>query len=104
MVISLFKTEYMQEKKEDNTISRYSKSNPIVKLHYLDIRDHLELFDVFNIIKYDIKKDVDFFINNLKNNEKKQDVDFSINNLKNIEKKDIYTENIFNNGARILIK
>ena len=97
MVISLFKTEYMQEKKEDNTISRYSKSNPIVKLHYLDIRDHLELFDVFNIIKYDIKQDVDFFINNLKNNEKKQDIDSPLNNLKNDEKKEIYTENIFNN-------
>ena len=57
-VISLFKSEYIVEKEEDNKIIRYSKSNPIVKLHYLDVRDHLKLFDVLNIIEDDIKNNI----------------------------------------------
>ena len=80
-VISLFKSEYIVEKEEDNKIIRYSKSNPIVKLHYLDVRDHLKLFDVLNIIEDDIKNNIELFINN----------------FNNIEKKDTYRQNILNN-------
>ena len=77
-IVSLFKTEYIVEKKEDDKIIRHSKSNPIVKLHYLDIRDHLELFGVLNIIEDDIKKNVELLINNY-------------------EKKNKYIQNIFDN-------
>ena len=77
-VVSLFKSEYIVEKKEDDKIIRHSKSNPIVKLHYLDIRDHLELFGVLNIIEDDIKKNVELLINNY-------------------EKKNKYIQNIFDN-------
>ena len=70
-VISLFKTEFINEKIEDKMVVRYSKSNPVVKLHYLDVRDHLELFNVLNIIEDELKKNVELLINNLNNNEKK---------------------------------
>ena len=70
-VISLFKTEFINEKIEDNILVRYSKSNPFVKLHYLDVRDHLELFEVLDIIDDNIKKNVEMLIHNLNNNEKK---------------------------------
>ena len=80
-VISLFKTEFIIEKKEDNKIIRHSKSNKNVKLHYLDIRDHLGIFDVLNIIEDELNKNIELFINN----------------FNNVEKKDTYMENILNN-------
>ena len=70
-VISLFKTEFIVQKKEDDKVIRHSKSNPMIKLHYLDVRDHLELFDVLNIIEDDMKKNVELLINNYDNNKKK---------------------------------
>ena len=88
-VISLFKTEYIEEKEEeDGEVIRHSKSNSNVKLHYLDVRDHLELFDVLNIIDDDMKINVELLINNFNNNEKK----------------DTYVQNILNNIESIKIK
>jgi hypothetical protein len=87
-VINLFKTEFIIEKIKDNTVVRYSKSNPNVRLHYLDIRDHLELFDVLDIIDYGIRKNIKLFIINLKDNEKK----------------DKYMQNILNNIELIVKK
>lgn len=49
-VIELFKSEFIIEKDK----VKYSKSNPNVRLHYLDIRDHLGLFYIKNIIYNDI--------------------------------------------------
>jgi len=87
-VISLFKKESILEKKEDGKVIRHSKSNPIVKLHYLDVRDHLELFDVLNIIDGDMKINVGLLINNFSNSKKK----------------DTYVQNILNNIESIKIK
>lgn len=55
-VTNLFKSEFVVEKIENNEIVRYSKSNSNVRLHYLDIRDKLGLFETSNIAKYDLAK------------------------------------------------
>ena len=87
-VISLFKTEFIDEKIEDNIIVRYSKSNSIVKLHYLDVRDHLELFEVLNIIDDDIKTNIELLVNKFNNNKKKEKcVQNILNNIELIKKK-----------------
>lgn len=49
-IIELFKSEFIIEKNK----VKYSKTNPNVKLHYLDIRDHLELFYVTQLIHNEI--------------------------------------------------
>lgn len=58
-LIEMFKTEFIIEKDE----VRYSKSNREVRLHYLDIRDHLQ----FNYILNLLKKDIFPKINSIKN-------------------------------------
>jgi hypothetical protein len=73
-VISLFKTEFIIEKTDNKMVVRYSKSNPNVRLHYLDVRDHLELFDVLNIIDNDMKKNILLFIKYFENKEKKMNI------------------------------
>jgi hypothetical protein len=55
-VTNLFKSEFVVEKINDNENIRYSKTNKNVRLHYLDIRDHLGLFDLLGDIKIIIKK------------------------------------------------
>lgn len=55
-VTNLFKSEFVIEKIENNEIVRYSKSNPNVRLLYLDIRDKLGLFETSYIAKYDLAK------------------------------------------------
>jgi hypothetical protein len=45
-VIEMFKSEFILEKDK----VKYSKSNPNVRLHYLDIRDHLNFLPIKNII------------------------------------------------------
>ena len=86
-VISLFKKEFIVEKEEDGAVIRHSKSNSNVKLHYLDIRDHLELFDVLNIIDDDMKINVELLINNFNNNEKDIYMQNILNNIESIKKK-----------------
>jgi len=39
---------------KNNEQVKYSKSNKNVRLHFLDIRDHLGLFNLINIIKDNI--------------------------------------------------
>ena len=85
-VISLFKTEFII-KKEDNIDVMCSKNNKNVRLHYLDIRDHLELFDVLNIIDDDMKINVELLINNFNNNEKDTYMQNILNNIESIKKK-----------------
>lgn len=53
-VINLFKSEFVVQKNNGHDLVKYSKSNPNVRLHYLDIRDNLGLFKTSNIAKYDL--------------------------------------------------
>jgi hypothetical protein len=45
-VMEMFKSEFILEKDK----VKYSKSNPNVRLHYLDIRDHLNFLPIINIM------------------------------------------------------
>jgi hypothetical protein len=64
-VTNLFKSEFVIKKTENKEIVKYSKSNQNVKLHYLDIRDHLNLFDLIDDVNIHINK----YINLLKLNK-----------------------------------
>ena len=75
-VIKLFKTKFVIEKINDKDFVRYSKTNPNVRLHFLDIRDHLGLFIVMDIIKHDILETYKLLLNSNNNS----------NNIKYIEK------------------
>ena len=99
-VISLFKTEFIIKKKEDNIDVMCSKNNKNVRLHYLDIRDHLELFDVLNIIEDELEKNIELFINNLNNNENKNK--YIQNILNNIESIKTKIEIIMNNKNEVM--
>ena len=99
-VISLFKTEFIIKKKEDNIDIMCSKNNKNVRLHYLDIRDHLELFDVLNIIEDELEKNIELFINNLNNNENKDK--YIQNILNNIESIKTKIEIIINNKNEVM--
>lgn len=94
-VTELFKSEFVIEKINEKDLVRYSKSNPNVRLHYLDIRDNLGLFEVSNIAKYKMSK-VYNLLKNVKSNDentmdkyKKKIIDYlnqinvQINELKN---------------------
>lgn len=59
-VIEMFKSEFILEKDK----VKYSKSNPNVRLHYLDIRDHLQ----FNYVIKILKKNITPVLNSLKDN------------------------------------
>ena len=99
-VISLFKTEFIIKKKEDNIDVMCSENNKNVRLHYLDIRDHLELFDVLNIIEDELEKNFELFINNLNNNENKDKyIQNILNNIESIKKK---IEIIMNNKNEVM--
>lgn len=67
-VENLFKSEFIEESIENNRIIRYSKTNPKVRLHYLDIRDHLGLFKITtDLITNGIKKNFKLLQNDLNN-------------------------------------
>ena len=51
-VVKMFKTEFIVEKINDKDKVKYSKSNKNMRLHYLDIRDHLGIMHT-NTIIYD---------------------------------------------------
>ena len=77
-VIEMFKTEFIVEKDK----VKYSKSNPYVRLHYLDIRDHLQ----FHHITKQLKKGIFPILNSLKNGyELSQDNSNKINKLEQIK-------------------
>ena len=81
-VIQMFKSEFIVEKINDKDIVKYSKSNPNVRLHYLDIRDHFDIFYILDIIKYDISENFNLLI---KNGYNKEYIDKILNNLKTIK-------------------
>jgi hypothetical protein len=60
-VMEMFKSEFIFEKDK----VKYSKSNENVRLHYLDIRDHFDLFYIIDIIKYDIPETFDLLFKNI---------------------------------------
>lgn len=55
-IFELFKSEFVIEKINDKDTVRYSKSNPNVRLHYLDIRNFMDIDSIRFIIKNKIKK------------------------------------------------
>jgi hypothetical protein len=90
-VISLFKSEFIIEKDK----IKYSKSNPNVKLHYLDIRDYLELFYITTQIKYEILPKIHSLKNdNLSNTDKIKKIEQIKIHIDIIKQ---YTEKIFEN-------
>lgn len=66
-VTSLFKSEFVEEKKIGKEIIRYSKTHTNVRLHYLDIRDHFDFFTLLKIIKDDINVDLKLLSENTNN-------------------------------------
>lgn len=66
-VIEMFKTEFIIEKDK----VKYSKSNPNVRLQYLDIRDHIGLIQINIMIQNDIIPIVKLLQNNTDNNKLK---------------------------------
>ena len=64
-VIEMFKSEFVVEKDK----VKYSKSNENVRLHFLDIRDHFDLFYIIDIINYDIPETFDLIFKNIGNKE-----------------------------------
>ena len=81
-VIEMFKHEFVFEKINDKDIVKYSKSNPNVRLHYIDIRDHFDIFYILDIIKYDITENLNLLI---KNDVNKQYIDKILDCLKIIK-------------------
>ncbi len=50
-VEEMFKSVFIIEKQTERNIVKYSKTNPNVRLHYLDVRDNFNMFKVMAIIK-----------------------------------------------------
>lgn len=75
-VTNLFRSEFIIETIDGEEIIRHSKTNPNVRLHYLDIRDHLNLFLILDMIKVEMLNNVKLlfasdnldYIDELKNN------------------------------------
>ena len=77
-VIEMFKTEFLIE----NDKVKYSKSNPNVRFHYLDIRDHLGIFYITQLINNDMQP----LLNSLKN--------YTLNDVDKLKKTTILIEYI----------
>ena len=75
-VIKLFKSEFIEKNNEENL--KYSKTNPNVKLHYFDIRDHLDIFFLTKIINYKIIKYLDLLKTTNENENEKNKYDDKI--------------------------
>jgi hypothetical protein len=56
--MELFKSEFVVEKINNTDMVRYSKSNPKVRLHYLDIRDSMDIGKIRYIIKHKIREQI----------------------------------------------
>lgn len=71
-IIEMFKSEFLIEKDK----VKYSKSNSNVRLHYLDIRDHFELFYITSQINYEILPKLNLLkISKITNDEKNNKID-----------------------------
>jgi len=79
--IEMFKSEFIVEKDK----VKYSKSNPMVKLHYLDIRDHLGIFYLTQLINDDILPLLESLKNNLSNDiDKLKQIKILIKHIKQL--------------------
>ena len=95
-VANLFKSEFVVEKINEIENVRYSKTNKNVRLHYLDIRDHLGLFNVLDII-INIKK---LLKNHISNTNEDEDED----EKKKLKKKILTNLEDINDKIKILTK
>ena len=81
-VIEMFKTEFITEKDK----VKYSKSNSNVRLHYLDIRDHLGIFYINKIIYIDIIPIIKSLkTNTINEQEKKYKIKIILQHIKLLE-------------------
>jgi hypothetical protein len=78
-VMEMFKSEFIIEKDK----IKYSKSNENVRLHYLDIRDHFDLFYITDIISYDIPETFDLLFKNI--GTKEDNINKLLEHINNIE-------------------
>jgi len=69
-LFEMFKSEFVTEKINDKDVVRYSKSNPNVRLHFLDIRDGMDLNDIRQIIQSQILINFKKLLNTKYNREK----------------------------------
>ena len=92
-VIEMFKTEFILEKDK----VKYSKSNPNVRLHYLDIRDHLDMFYILHTIQYDINEIFNLIKKNIGN------IKENINNIsKHIKIIEYYLNKLYENKNDVI--
>ena len=100
-VIKLFKSEFIEKNNEENV--KYSKTNSNVKLHYFDIRDHLDIFFLTKIINYKIIKYLDLLKTSTNENDKNKYNDkiiFYINSInEKIDNLDKNTKEIVKNKS-----
>lgn len=101
-VDEMFKSEFIVEKNNDNnneTVSvKHSKTNPYVRLHYLDVRDHFDLFYIIDIINFDIPETFDLIYKNIGNTK-----DHLKKILKYIKKIEFLLDRFYKNIKDILI-
>lgn len=76
--IQLFKSEFI-----NNTNIKHSKTNTNVRLHYFDIRDHLDMFDLTKIVTHKIFKYTELFTKNNFDTKSKDKILFYVEQIKN---------------------
>jgi hypothetical protein len=92
-VMKLFKSEFLlKESTEvvDDIDVLYSKTNSNVKLHYFDIRDHLDIYTIYQILN----KKISTYINLLKKNSSDKIESNDKSNDENISKIIFYMDEI----------
>lgn len=70
-LFELFKSEFVVEKINNKDNVRYSKSNQNVRLHYLDVRNYMDINLIRSIIKNKIKKQLKLLYDATNSKEKK---------------------------------
>lgn len=78
-LFEMFKSEFVVEKINKTDVVRYSKSNPNVRLHFLDIRDLMDMSDVRYIIREKILKKFNVLLSTT-NKEQKKNISLKILN------------------------
>lgn len=113
-LFEMFKTEFVVEKINNTDVVRYSKSNPNVRLHCLDIRDLMDYYEVRNIVKKKILVKFEKLLKTSNIDEKKNisisilnhfdEIDVKLNKLTNdkneIIKLNANSNNIFNDDKQ----
>ena len=61
-VMEMFKSEIIVENEVDRNVVKYAKSNQNVRLHYLDIRDHFNMFKLMEIVTSKIKPNLELLL------------------------------------------